>query len=176
MPRQFLFDDFYFNKNPFRIILHSTILIGTIDAIAAIVFSNIVFNIGLDMFFKYTASMVFGETAFQSGFLMVAAGIAIHYLLTNIWTLFFFLIYPDTWFLRKHKFVIGIIYGLFIWAIMNLIVMRISNSPKINYNFESLLVSMAYLAFMVGIPISILNHKLMYAGGNNYINIIAENP
>lgn len=145
-------------NNRLRIIFLTALLAGTLDILAAIVSTYIRFGLGPDRVFKFIASGVFGDSAFSGGTSMIFAGIIFHYFIASIWTLLFFILYPK---LRntKQKIIGGLLYGIIIWLIMNMIVVPLSNAPEIKFNFPSVLFDVTYLMLFVGLPISLMYHK-----------------
>jgi hypothetical protein len=64
--------------------------------------------------------------------------------------------YPRLRILQKNKYIIGVVYGIVIWAFMNLVVLPLSNTPKAasaSFNFLQTIKAMSYIIFFVGIPI-----------------------
>lgn len=71
---------------------------------------------------EYIAGGVFGKNALTGGLAMKLSGLFFHFFIATTFTLFYFLIYPKIKLLQKNIFLSAFIYGLFVWAIMNLIV------------------------------------------------------
>ena len=53
-------------------------------------------------------------------------GLFFHYLIAVSFTLFYFIIYPGLRFLQQSVILSAIIYGLFVWAVTNMIVLPLS--------------------------------------------------
>lgn len=135
-------------KNPFRLIMLTALLAGTLDAIAAIV----VYQANPKRMFQFIASGVFGKEAFSGGVAMALWGVLFHFFIAFCWTLFFFLLYTRVKILSANKFVVSIAYGLFIWLVMNMIVVPISHGAPRTITLSSL-TGMAILIVAVALPV-----------------------
>ena len=69
------------------------------------------------------------------------------------------MIYPIAIKFFKNYILAGILYGLFVWAVMNLLVVPFSNAPSIPLKLQPAIISMIILVGMVGIPISVITHR-----------------
>lgn len=142
-------------------ILLATFLTGTLDGLAAVINTYLKTGRGPDLVFKFIASGVIGSNAFSGGVVILIIGILFHYLIAFIWTLLYFLVYPKLKISASHKIISGIIYGVLIWLVMNLIVLPISNTPPIKFQFWNTVLGISYIMFLVGLPISIIYHKYL---------------
>ena len=142
-----------------KIILLTTLLAGSLDILSAILSTYIRFGLGPDRVFKFIASGLFGSNAFSGGIKMVLAGIILHYFIALIWTVIFFIVFPKLKFKQLNKFVVGFLYGIFVWLIMNLIVVPISNTPKITFTTLGVTLGALYLILFIGMPNSLIYHK-----------------
>ncbi len=133
-----------------------SLLTGTLDAIAAII---ITYPVTFGRIFRYIASGFFGKVAFTAKY-MIFWGLLFHYLIATIFTIVLFVMFPLFKRILKNKYLTGIIYGLIIWVIMNIIVLPLSNVPKhaANADFSLLpvIISLAALVICVGLPISLV--------------------
>src|SRR4051812_13442704 len=109
-------------NNLFSKIIKAGVIVGTFDILAAFIYYFIKTRGNPLHVLKFIASGIFGKQAFSGGPLVMLSGLILHYMIAFSFTVFFF------WLLRKikmfsnHKVLSGIIYGLFIWAVMNLVV------------------------------------------------------
>jgi hypothetical protein len=143
-------------KNAFITILKAWLLAGTLDATAAITYYTIKGNRQPGKIFQYIASSVFGKDALTGGNTMVFFGVLFHYMIALAFTLFFFFIYPKINFLAKNKFVIAVLYGGFVWAIMNLLVVPNTLINKYPTRPEGIIVNLIILILMIGLPLSFI--------------------
>jgi hypothetical protein len=147
----------YHEPTYFKTILLATLIAGTLDIIAAIV--SFLLTGGKDpiRIFYFISSGVFGkEIAFGSGKWMALVGLLFHYLITFLFSLFMFLIYPRVKSILKNKILIGVLYGIFVWFVMNKVVVPLSNTPPPAGPpaFKQQIISCLILIFFIGIPIS----------------------
>ena len=145
-----------------RAIIFAGLLVGTLDMLAAVT----VYQANPGQIFKFIASGAFGAgRAFGGGPIMVVWGIAFHYAIAFAWTIAFFLVYP--WFpmLWRNKYITGSLYGIFIWSIMNLIVIPLSAIPANPFNLTSATIAASILIVAVGLPIAFLAHRYYSRNG-----------
>jgi len=147
-------------KGILNALLLAWIIAGTLDISSAIV-TFIINNPNASILglFQFIASGAFGDAAFSGGVPMAIAGLLFHYLIALTWTTIFFLLYPKIKLLSKNKLISGISFGIFVWLVMNLIVLRLSRVPQINLHTGHIVLGMLYLIFFIGIPVSYLANR-----------------
>ena len=139
----------------YKTILQTALIAGTLDLIGAIVSSTILSQKVPYKIFHYIASGIFGKEAFTGGSIMVFWGLLFHYLLAYTFTLLYFWLYPKIGFLSTSRVLSGVLYGAFVWVIMNRVVVPLSNVPTGPFNLTQALVGMVVLMLMIGLPIAI---------------------
>jgi uncharacterized membrane protein YagU involved in acid resistance len=138
-------------------VLKSGFLVGTLDITAALL--NFYIKTGKDpqLVLKYIASAVFGkEEAYGSGSIMSVYGLLFHYIIAFFFTIFFFLVYPKLKFLSYNKVLTGIGYGIFIWAVMQYLVLPLSKIGSTYPDLKSAIIAMSILIFCIGLPLSFI--------------------
>ena len=148
---------------PVKKILLAGLLVGTLDIVTALVDFYIATGRGPAGVLKYIASGVFGKEAITAGGDMIFLGLLFHYLIAFAFTFFFFWLYSKTVVLAKNRIVTGIVYGLFIWIVMNLVVVQISNTPHAPLSAIKpwrALKAFLILVFMIGLPLSFIAHRI----------------
>ena len=144
------------SASPWRTIILTGLLAGTLDAIAAIVVSQA----SPAAVFKYIASGAFGAgKAFSGGDIMIVWGVFFHYFIALFWTVLFFFMYPALPWIRKNKYITGLLYGIFVWIMMNRVVIPLSEIPQRPFNLKSALTGMSILMVAIGLPVSILTRR-----------------
>ena len=140
-------------------ILSAGLLAGILDGLAACV--NYYFSTGNHPIrvFQYIASAFFGKEAFAGGWRMASWGILFHMLIATAFATLFFFLLPVFRKLSGNKIVVGIVYGLLVWAIMNLLVVPLTRAPKLPFQIKSVIIGIVILITMVGIPISLIVYK-----------------
>lgn len=141
---------------PWKTILITGLLAGTLDALGAIV----VYQAEPAGMFKYIASGAFGAgRAFSGGTVMVLWGVLFHYFIAFSWTILFFFLYPTSTVLQKNKYVTGLLYGIFVWIMMNRVILPLSEIPQQPFNLKGALVGASILMVAIGLPIAFLTHR-----------------
>lgn len=139
-----------------------TLIVGTLDALGAM----LVYRADPVKLFQFIASGAFGVEAFSGGLKMALFGMSFHYLIALTWTSLFFFMYPALSVLRKNKYIMGLLYGMFVWIVMNEIILPWSKIPQSPFNLKSALIGASILIVMVGLPISLLT-TLYYNKGKS---------
>lgn len=144
-----------------NIILRAGLLAGTLDILAAIL---ILAKGKAVATLKFIASGVFGKAAFSGGAEMVAAGAFFHYFIATSFTAGYFLVYPGLPLLQKNKWMSGVFYGIFVWTLMNRVVVPLSHAPQSPFAWDSALKNMAILVVCIGLPIAWLADRFYSSG------------
>ena len=143
-----------------RAIMLTGLVAGTMDIVTAT--SWFTFRTGNNpvRVLQYISSAVFEkELAYSGSILMIILGLLFHYLIAYCWTCLFYLAYPRRSLLRTNKYLIGIGYGLFVWTMMNLVVLPMSKIPAIPFDLKQASIAALILVLCIGLPISILSHR-----------------
>jgi hypothetical protein len=108
---------------------------------------------------KFIASGLLGKAAFSGGNAMAGWGLLIHFVIVLSWAYFFYLVYPKLASLVPNRWLAAGLIAVFIWMVMNLVVLPLSRTPATSLQLEGTLLSMAILFLAVGIPISFFLHR-----------------
>lgn len=138
-------------------IIQAGLIAGTLDILSAFIYYYI--KSGKTNFlviFKFIASGIFGKAAGDGGAIMILAGFFLHYTIAFAFTIFFFWLYPKVNVLSKNRVVTAIVYGLFVWAIMNLVVVPLSNTVHRPFNIANAITNMCILIVCIGLPLSFI--------------------
>lgn len=146
------------SKNAVSTIMLTGFIAGSLDITAASIQYYIRTGKGPANVLRYVASGVFGNKAFTGGVPMACWGLFFHYTIALGSTLFFFWIYPS---IKKmvsgNKILIGLVYGIFIWAVTSLVIVRLSNVPPLPpFDTGKAAIAMLIIMFCIGLPISLL--------------------
>ncbi len=163
-------------KNPLTAILIAGLTAGVLDITAACIQYYSRTGKGPGNVLRFVASGVFGREALSGGSTMAAWGLLFHFTAAFGATLFFFWLYPKLKLMAKNKPITGLTYGLFVWAIMNLIVVPLSNVPsgsklwaivsgpegnrhpvfQLPADPTQMIIGMIIIMFCIGLPISLI--------------------
>ena len=135
-----------------RAFLRAWIVSATLDISSALIYFGIRYGVPAELIFKNIASGVFGEAAFQGGAHAVAAGLVFHYVIALGWTTLFYFAYPRVPFLRMNVPLVALVYGLVVWAVMNLVVIPLSRVQTGPMHIEEALIAAAFLVVFIGLP------------------------
>jgi hypothetical protein len=136
-------------------ILSATLIAGTLDILAAfLVYAVILGKTSPAGILMSIASGIFGKAAYSGGTPMIITGLLLHFLIAFIFSAFYFLIYPGLSFLRRRKLLGGILYGIFIWLVMNLGVLPIAFKGMPLPDPKAALIGIVIVIVAVGIPIA----------------------
>lgn len=139
----------------------SGLIAGTLDITAAIVVYALVLQKTTPIkILQSIASGIFKKDAYTGGSQMAWYGLGLHYIIAMIFAWFYFIIYPYLPFLKKNVLLSGFSYGIFVWIVMNLIVLPIVFPvlPAKHLDFP-LLLSIVILILCIGLPIALITRK-----------------
>ncbi len=140
-------------------IIKAGLIVGTLDILSAFIYYFIktgdknVFTV-----LKYVASGIFGKEAFSGSNMMIIAGLVLHYSIAFAFTIFFFLLFPKIKAFSKNRILTGILYGIFIWIVMNLVVVPLSNIGSRPFTLVNALINVIILIVCIGLPLSFMTN------------------
>jgi len=73
--------------------------------------------------------------------------------------------------LSRNRILTGIAYGIFIWCIMNFLVLPLSNIPSpITYKVSKVIKATLILIVMIGLPLSFIAYNMFHKKGTENTN------
>jgi len=138
------------------VVLMAWLLAGTLDITTAILYYVGPSRARATRLLQGIASGVLGARAFHEGAATAWIGLALHYLIALIWTLVFLVVFRTLSVLRRHLVVIGILYGIIVWLVMNLMVLPLSNVSRAPFQPRAAAIAATILVLCVGLPISLV--------------------
>ena len=148
----------HINDGATSTILKAGLIAGLLDATAASIQYFIMTGNNPVRVFRYIASAVFGKSALEGGTGTALLGFLFHILIATSFAAFFFFIYPKIRFITRSKVLLGLLYGLAVWAVMNLIVVPLSFG-KFTFVLYKAVMAALILMFCIGLPISLIVSK-----------------
>jgi hypothetical protein len=141
---------------PVKWLLIGAVVAGTFDICWATTFSYLRSGVAPTRVLQFVASGALGPRAFQGGAATAAAGLGFHYLNALLVTAAFFLVVAWLPALIRRPFVVGPLYGIVVYVVMNYVVIpysRIGPRPPraLAVAAPELLVHM----FLIGLPIAL---------------------
>lgn len=147
------------SKRLWKVILYAGIIAATLDILAAVLFFILDTGKNPVVVFDYIASGVFGKAALSGGAFVAVWGLLFHYVIALSFTVFFFIVYPQIKWLQYNKWFTSILYGLFVWLVMNMIVLPLSNTPPSTFNLLKSIRAIIILIACIGLPLTIIAGK-----------------
>ena len=146
-------------------ILQAGLIAGTLDILSAFIYYFI--KSGKTNFliiFKFIASAIFGKEATAGGRRMILYRLR-HALCDRICIhFFFFWLYPKVNVMSKNRLVTAIAYGLFVWALMNLVVVPLSRIAHRPFDYVNAMINMGILIICIGLPLSFMANAYFKKG------------
>ena len=141
---------------PVSTVIKAGLIAGTLDICSAFLYSYIKRGTSPTTVLQYLAKFVFGKETITDTTLQSITGLLIHFLIAMGWTILFFILYPRLNFMRINKILTGIVYGLFVWTIMNVVLLPLWSGKAFVFNPESSTINAIILILAIGMPLSFI--------------------
>ena len=141
-------------KNLALNVLKAGLIVGTLDILAAFIQVYSKTQKSPIIVLNFIASGVFGKEAFAGGDKMAVFGLLFHYFIAFSFTLLFFVLYPRLKRMISNKLTLGIVYGLFIWFVMQFLIVPLSQATSMKLSAEGAITAILILIICIGIPLS----------------------
>jgi uncharacterized membrane protein YagU involved in acid resistance len=138
--------------SPARAILVGTLVVGTIDALDAVVFFGVRSGTPPARIFQSIASGLLGRAAYQRGLPAVALGVLIHYVVAFGIVATYVAASRVLPLLTRRPIVCGILYGIGAYFFMNLVVIPLSAIGPQRFTTGPFLNGILIHALGIGIP------------------------
>ncbi len=117
------------NRTQLRFLLIGGAIAGALDILFAICFAMWRGSTP-ERLLQAVASGAFGRPAFEGGMAMAAWGLALHFILSFIWTgLFFFAATRKPVIVHRRPYLTAILFGILVFFVMRLVVLPLSAFP-----------------------------------------------
>lgn len=151
-----------------KTILLAWAIAGTADLLSALfVYTVVLHKTTVAGILESIASGVFGKSANGGGLSMQLYGVLLHYFIALCFTVFYFLIYPYIKSIGRYRILAGILYGAFVWCVMNLVVFKIVFGRTSTLTPDSIAIGAGILMVCIGMPLSFIISKY-YEQYKNY--------
>lgn len=141
-------------RSRFKAILLAGLIVGSADILLAFLSAYLRAGVTPDRVLRFIASGVFGGDAFSGGAGMAAWGLLFHFFIAFSWTALFFYLYPRLKLSSINPWLTGALYGLFIWLVMNLLVVPLSRTPSQPITLTGALIGAVILIVAIGWPLT----------------------
>jgi hypothetical protein len=139
-----------------KAIILTGLFVGTTDILAAIISEYIKQGKFPERMFNYISGGVLGlERGLSGGNWSALLGLFNHYAISMVFTLFFFLIFPRFKFLHYNRYLVGMLYAVFVSSTMRFIVLPLTPLPPGGpYILIHAFMGWVTLGVVLGIPIA----------------------
>jgi hypothetical protein len=144
----------YNERSILKIIGRVGLLAGSLDILLACLQAYIMRGTSPVIVLRYIASGAFGKAAFSGGWEMPLTGLVFHFIIAYSFTTLFFLIYPHIKLLSRSVIATAIGYGIFIFVVMNLLVLPLTKIPKFTIHLDKAAMATLILIVAIGLPLS----------------------
>jgi hypothetical protein len=143
----------------FKTVLLTGLFVGTTDILSA--FTTIYIQSGKfpDKMFNYIAGGALGlPAALNGGAAVEFLGLFFHYFIAFSFTLLFFLLFPKLKFLAFNKYLVGMLYSVFVNQVMEQI-LRLTPLPSSPFSLSRAFIGWVSFGIVFGIPIVYSTYK-----------------
>ena len=161
-------------KGFFKIVFLTGMFVGTTDLISAYITQWIKTGKFADKMLHYIAGGALGlPNSMQGGNAVAFLGLFFHYFIALAFTLFFFWIFPRLKFLWFNKYLVGMLYAVFVSLVMGQIILPLTPLPGGPFSLANSLIGWYTLGVVLGIPIAYNAYRFYGIGDKN--NILSKN-
>jgi len=150
---------------PCSLILKAGLLAGTLDILSAFLYSYIKTGTTPVVILQYIAKVAFGKTTFTpqgpagDPTVLTITGLLVHFAIAFSWTVLFFFLYSRIKLMRQNKILTAFVYGIFVWAMMSIVILPLWNNKAFVFKAENAAISAAILIIAIGLPLSFIAHN-----------------
>jgi hypothetical protein len=135
------------------------LVIGVLDALDAIVAYKVAFGLSPIAIYQFVASGALGPSAFSGGLATALLGVAIHFVIAFSAAFVFAAAASVAPSLVRHFVAAGVLYGVGVYAFMNLVVIPLSAIPSSAPSVPLLLNGIIGHALFVGLPAALVARR-----------------
>ena len=133
----------------------AALVVGALDITEVIVFYGLK-GIPPTRILQSVARGVLGKAAFEGGIRTALLGLALHYFIATVVVCIYFLASTKIAALRNCPVLMGALYGLGVYLVMNFVVVPLSAAGPPRFTLESVLNQLFAHIFCIGIPTGLL--------------------
>jgi len=147
-------------SNAYAAVLWGGGVVGVLDITYACVASAVRAGVSPIRVFQSVASGLLGRGAFEGGIPTAALGLALHFFIAFTWAAVYFAASRKLRFMVERAVPAGLLYGVVVYAFMNLVVIPLSAAPfKVSYTPLKLVVDVLGHMLLVGLPIALATRR-----------------
>jgi hypothetical protein len=145
-------------NSKWSLIFKAGIVAGIMDGIGASIMYYIRTGKGPEGVFRYVASGALGETALTGSPGIALVGVIFHLIIAFTWAVIYVSLYPRIRRVIPSWIASGILYALFVWSVMNLMVIPLSRTPDTPVTLMGAIRGVSVLIICIGLPIAGVTH------------------
>ncbi len=134
-----------------RAILYGTLTVAFLDGLYAVIVFRMR-GVGADRVFQGVAAGLLGRDAFRGGLATAGLGLALHIFIALVVVVVYYTASARIGVLRSRPLVCGPVYGVLVYAVMNLIVIPLSAAGGGRYSLWQVLGGLMIHVVGVGLP------------------------
>lgn len=145
------------SSNAFLAIFWGGMACGVLDITQACVAWGIQNHLPPPKIFQSVASGLLGPKSFQCGAKTAALGLFLHFLIAFIWAVIYYVASRQIAFLTARPVISGLLYGEFVWVMMNCVVVPLSAIHRWppRTDASSIITGPILHTVLVGLPIAL---------------------
>ncbi len=130
---------------------------GVLDITQAFIAFGLQFHLRPSQVLQSVASGLLGPKSFQGGTKSAALGLFLHFLIAFIWAVIYYVASRQIAFLTAKPVIAGLLYGEFLWVMMNCVVVPLSAIHRWPPRFDpaSVITGPIGHTVLVGLPIAL---------------------
>ena len=144
-----------------RVIAITGLIVGAMDISSAFILA-ISRGSTTTRLLQFVASGLIGPKAFEGGASAAALGLGLHFVIAVGLVAVFYAASRSIAFIPSHPAMSGLIYGLIVFGVMNLIVLPLSTA-KPRHSLTGDLIQIGIHMFVIGLPTALLVRRLSAA-------------
>ncbi len=140
---------------PYRAIIAGGLIAGVLDLTAAFI-NSALRGRGPVWVLQSISSGLLGADSYKGGFATAALGVALHFLIATVATAFYYAASRKLKFLVDKAIVFGLLYGVVVYAFMNMVVLPLAFSSRISLPLGAVITGLIIHMLCVGLPIALV--------------------
>lgn len=146
-------------KSIYGTVIKAWLLVGTLDILSAFSYAYLKSGISPATILQYINKTAFRKTELDVSIWATVSGLLIHYGIALGWTIIFFILFRNIKAMRSQIIVTAILYGLFVWCMMNLLIVPVWAQKAFVLKPSSAIINAIILMFAIGLPLSVIAKK-----------------
>ena len=149
------------SSNAFLAIFWGGLACGILDITQACIAWGIQNHVRPEQIFRAVAAGLLGPKASQGGAGTAALGLFLHFLIAFIWAAIYYIASRQMGFLTQRPVIAGLLYGEFVWVMMNCVVVPLSAIHRWppRTDAASIITGPILHTVLVGLPIALATRR-----------------